>query len=115
MKSITTIELKKCIEVEEYALGLLSTSQKIGEEKGKKEGLEEGIKIEEEKRKEDNILNVLINFFNEKKENYVFENLIDIVDKENIAFRSDKIKKKIKEEKNYKEFISLLGKKRKII
>ena len=80
---------------------------KIGEEKGREEGLKEG--------KEDNILNVLINFFNEKKENFVFENLIDIVDKEKIIFRRDKIKSKIKDEQNYKNFISLLGKKRKII
>ena len=123
LQSINENELRDCIDQEEFASGLLSTNQKIGEEKGREEGLKEGIKIGEEKGKqdglkegkEDNILNVLINFFNEKKENFVFENLIDIVDKEKIVFRRDKIKTKIKDEQNYKKFISLLGKKRKII
>ena len=139
LQSINDFELRNCIDQEEFASGLLSTNQKIGEEKGREEGLKEGIKIGEEKGreeglkegikigeekgkqdglkegKEDNILNVLINFFNEKKENLVFENLIDIVDKEKIIFRRDKIKSKIKDEQNYKNFISLLGKKRKII
>ena len=92
LKQIDEIKLQRYINEEEFQISALKSK--------KTEGIKE------------HTLTTLIEIFRNKKD--LFESLIDFIDKEKTIFEEKEIKEILKESSECKQFIELLGKKRKI-